>query len=137
MKLEKKKHLAAKTLGVGKNRIVFNVERLAEIKEAITKQDIRDLFLSKAIFIKEKKGRKSKQKRRTRRRAGSIRKKIKRRKREYIILTRKLRSYLAELRKKENIQEKKYFELRKEIKAGFFKDKHHLKERLKKNDKNS
>ena len=34
MNLGKKKILAAKTLGVGLGRIIFNNERLAEIKEA-------------------------------------------------------------------------------------------------------
>ena len=43
MNLSKKKALAARTLNVGKARILFNVQRLGEIKEAITKQDIRDL----------------------------------------------------------------------------------------------
>ena len=43
MKLEGKKDLVARTLGVGKGRIVFNVQRLEEIKQAITKQDIKDL----------------------------------------------------------------------------------------------
>ena len=49
MNLEKKKALAAKILHVGKERIVFNSERLAEIKESITRQDIRDLFANKSI----------------------------------------------------------------------------------------
>ena len=37
MKLEHKKLLVAKALGVGVNRVRFNTARLAEIKEAITK----------------------------------------------------------------------------------------------------
>ena len=74
MNLEKKKMLAARTLGVGKARIIFNVARINEIKEAITKQDIRDLAADKAILIREIKGTKKKVKRKTRRRAGSIKK---------------------------------------------------------------
>ena len=35
MQLSNKKMLAARTLGVGKERVVFNKERLDEIKEAI------------------------------------------------------------------------------------------------------
>lgn len=43
MKLENKKDLASRALKVGKNRIAFNKSRLTEIKEAITKQDFKDL----------------------------------------------------------------------------------------------
>ena len=43
MNLQKKKELAARTLTIGKDRIMFNTSRLDEIKEAITKQDIKDL----------------------------------------------------------------------------------------------
>jgi|SRR3989338_2767765 len=130
MNLEKKKILAARTLKVGKARIVFNTQRLGEIKEAITKQDIRDLFDSKAIFIKEIKGRKKIEKRKSRRRKGSIKKTIKRSKEKYMILARKLRAYLFELRRKELLPRDKYLQLRKQIKAGVFKSKHHLKESI-------
>ena len=58
MQLNKKKELAARTLNVGIGRIFFNRERLEEIKEAITRQDIRDLVSVKAISVKEIKGRK-------------------------------------------------------------------------------
>ena len=40
MQLNKKKALAAKTLEVGKDRIIFMNGSLAEIKEAITRKDI-------------------------------------------------------------------------------------------------
>ena len=50
MNLSKKKKLAAKVFGVGKERIVFAKSRLNEIKEAITKQDIRDLKNDGAIL---------------------------------------------------------------------------------------
>ena len=130
MNLGKKKALAAATLNVGKGRIVFNVQRLAEIKEAITKQDIRDLFASGAIFINDIKGRKTVVKRRTRRKAGSVKKKIKQGKKKYMTLTRKFRSILFDLRNKEKISEENYLKLRKEIRASIFKDKVHLKHRI-------
>ena len=130
MKLEKKKMLAARTLGVGKDRIIFNVHRVAEIKEAITKQDLRDLFASGAILIKEIKGAKKITKRRTRRKDGSIRKKVKNGKRRYIILTRKFRKHIAELKKREKISLEDYRIARKEIRAGIFKSREHLKEIL-------
>ncbi len=128
MNLRKKKALAAKTLNVGKEKIIFNIERLAEIKEAITRQDIRDLNASGAILIGELSGRRTKQTRKTRRRYGSIRKKVKKGKRNYIIITRKLRAYAQELRKQEKLPEEQYQKIRKQIKASMFRSKSHLKE---------
>ena len=51
MNMGNKKTLAAKTLKVGKDRIVFDKTKLAEIKEAITKEDIRGLVSNKAIAV--------------------------------------------------------------------------------------
>lgn len=130
MNLEKKKFLAAKTLGIGKNRIAFNTSRLQEVKEVMTKQDIRDLYNSGAIFIKEIKGRRKNEKRKTRRRHGSIRKRKKEGKRNYVLLTRKLRKHLAELRKQGRLAREQHYTLRKEIRASHFKSKAHLKERV-------
>mgnify|MGYP001612176190 CR=1 FL=1 len=130
MKLEKKKNLVARTLGVGGSRVIFNTNRLSEIKEAITKQDIKDLVQSGAIKIKEIKGRLRKEKRKTRRRIGSIRKKVSQGKREYIIITRKLRSYLKALKKKSQINLDNYYQLRKQIKSREFKTLSQMKERI-------
>lgn len=130
MKLNTKKALAVKTLGVGKHRVVFNQERLSEIKDAITKQDIRDLVESGAIVIREIRGRRTIERRTTRRRKGSIRKRVRSGKREYIIRTRKLRAYLAELIKQGKISKENYKTMRKQIKASVFRSKAHMKEHL-------
>ena len=130
MKLENKKKFAAKVLGVGMGRIIFNKSRLEEIKEAMTRQDVRDLFNDGAIMLKNIKGRLTIEKRKTRRRAGSIRHKTINKKREYIIITRKLRKYLVELLKGEQITKEQYLLLRKEIRASDFKSKAHLKDRM-------
>lgn len=130
MKLEGKRDLIARTLKVGKNRIVFNNARLNEIKEAITKQDIKGLAESGAIHLKEPKGRKTKKQRNTRRRAGSIKKKVKKSKRTYITITRKLRSYLFHLRKIGSISREDYLTLRKEIRTSAFRSLTHMKERI-------
>ena len=97
----------------------------------MTRQDIRDLFASGAISIAEIKGRKKIEKRLTRRRAGSRRQPAIDKKRQYIITTRKLRAYLSELRKAEKITEEHFHKLRKEIRASSFRDKGHMKERIK------
>ena len=96
MNLRKKKALAARTFGVGVGRIEFLEPRLEEIKEAITKQDIRDLHKDGAIRIKNIKGRKAKPRKKKKKTIGNVRKKINKRKREYVTLTRKLRKHLAE-----------------------------------------
>ena len=130
MKLDIKKNLAVRTLGVGKTRIVFNKERLEEIKEAITRQDIRELVKDKAISIKEIKGKKTIVRRKTRRRAGSIKKKVNTSKRDYMTITRKLRAYVKELRKQGILDSKQYWTLRKEIRAKDYKSKANLKDKI-------
>ena len=81
MQLNKKKELASRVLGIGKKRIIFNKEALEDVKEALTKQDIKDLVKSGSIFVKEVSGTKKQVKRTTRRRAGSIKKNVNTRKR--------------------------------------------------------
>lgn len=131
MKLENKKKFAAKVLGVGAGRIIFNKNRLDEIKEAMTRQDMRDLFADGDVSVREIKGRRAIKKRKTRRRAGSRRQPVFDTKGKYMIISRKLRSYLSELRKNEKLTEEHFQMLRKEIKASSFRDKTHLKERIK------
>ncbi len=130
MNLDKKKTLAVRTLNVGRERIVFNKERLEEVKEAITRQDIRDLVKDKAIIVEEVTGSKTKPKRKTRRRAGSIKQTVNTRKRDYMTLTRKLRKYIFELRKHGTITSEQYWKLRKEIRAKNFKSKAQMKDRI-------
>lgn len=129
MDLSKKKQLAARTLRVGVERIRFNSNSINEIKEAITKQDIRDLVVSKAIFINEVRGRKSNSPRK-RRRAGSIRMRPNSRKKDYMTLTRKLRSYLSEIRKHGSISNEEFLKLRKGVRSKNFRNKAHLKEHI-------
>ncbi|MDD5699665.1 MAG: 50S ribosomal protein L19e [Candidatus Nanoarchaeia archaeon] len=132
MKLDKKKRLAAKVLGVGKQRIVFLEPRLNEIKEAITKDDIRSLRADGAIMIKEIRGKRLRQnKRKTERSPGNIRKNAKNSKREYMIITRKLRKHILELKGKNLLTRENFLDLRKKIKNRFFKSKSQLKEYLK------
>ena len=130
MKLEKKKDLIARTLKVGKGRILFNINRLSEIKEAITKNDIKDLHASGAILIKDKAGRRKLEKKKTRRRKGSIKKKVKTRKEDYTLLTRKLRAHLKSLKNRGKITNENFKSLRKEIKASGFRSLSHMKEKL-------
>jgi large subunit ribosomal protein L19e len=136
MKLNKKKELAAKTLKVGKNRIILENSAMQEISEAITKQDIRDLFNQGIIKIKEKKGKKKKVKRKTKRRAGKVKMKPKKRKQEYVKITRKLRRYVKGLKEQGKIENENYKDLRKKIRMRKFKSKSQLKEYLGENENN-
>ena len=128
MNLSKKKELAARALKVGKERIMFVSGRLDEIKEAITKQDIRDLQEEGAIIIKKIKGRKKNLKKKTRRSTGNIRKKVKKRKQEYVKITRKLRSFVAEMKKQGKLSKEDVKEIRKKIRNRLFKSKAHLRD---------
>jgi len=127
MNLEKKKQLAKRVLKVGKEKIIFLEPRLNEIKEAITKQDIRDLHREGAIIVKGKKGRKKSVKKKSRSR-GNIRKKPNIEKREYMTLTRKIRKYLSELKKQGKISNEDFNTARKKTRNKEFKNMVHIKE---------
>ncbi|GAH80972.1 unnamed protein product [marine sediment metagenome] len=128
MNLSKKKELAKRTFNVGEDRIIFVESRLKDIKEAITKQDMRDLKHDKAIIIKEKKGRRKVIRKGKGRSKGNIRKKMKKRKKDYVILTRKLRKYVLEMKNQGKISKEEVDDIRKKIRNKIFRSKSHLKE---------
>ncbi len=128
MNLKKQRELASRTLKVGKERILFVESRLEEIKEAITKQDIRELHANGAILVKEVSGRKTLQRKRKRRTPGNIKKKVKNRKRKYVLLTRKLRGYVSELKKQGRLSREEVKEIRKRIRNKLFRSKAHLRD---------
>lgn len=130
MNLSKKKVLAAKALNVGKNRLIFSSSALSEIKEAITKQDIKSLHSEGIIKIKPVKGRKKVTRRKTRRGPGKIKKKVNNRKQVYVKITRKLRAYIMGLRDRGTIERDLYKDLRKKIRMRFFKSKAGLRDYL-------
>lgn len=130
MKLENKKQLVAKVLGVGKGRIIFNTSMLNNVKEAITRQDIRDLYAQGAISLREVTGRKQHVKRKRRRGFGSVRKRPVDTKREYMLQTRKLRAFVAHLRTQGKMSQEQYIKVRKEIRARAFKSLAQMKDHL-------
>lgn len=129
MNLKKKKELASRALKVGKERILFVKSRLDDIKEAITKQDIKDLVQDKAIKVKEVKGR-TKVRKKASRSTGNIRKKVKTRKQDYVKLTRKLRAYVKQLAGFGELSKEDVSEIRKKIRNKDFRSKANLKEYL-------
>ena len=130
MNLSKKKQLTIRTLGIGKSRIVFVKSRLEEIKEAITKEDIKQLVREGAIIIKEIKGRRKVEKRARKRGAGKIRLKVNKRKREYVIITRKLRKYIKILKEKKELSNENFKDIRKKIRNRKFSSLKNLKDYL-------
>ena len=130
MNLAKRKALAAKVLGVGKNRVIFSKDNLGEIKEAITRMDILDLHKSGAIKIREVSGRKKIVRRKHRRRTGKIKGNVSRRKAEYVIITRKLRKFVRGLVRTGKVDKDRNRELRRQIRARKFKSKRHLNDSL-------
>lgn len=132
MNLGKVKQLVKRTREIGVDRIMFDESRLDEIKEALTRQDIRDLVKSKAIIIKGVKGRRKKVKRKTKRRMGKRKKTIRKRKKTYMILVRKLRGTIENLKKAGTITKSEHVDLRKKIKANSFRSRAHLMEGIKK-----
>ncbi len=130
MNLRSKKILAKKVLKVGKGRILFVESRLKEIKEALTKQDIRDLKEDGAILTKDVKGRKTNKVSKNVRKVGKVKIKVNRRKQDYVILTRKLRRYLKEMKKQGKISKEEFKDARKKIRNKKFRSKAHLKSKI-------
>ena len=56
MNTKNQKKIVANLLGVGKNRVKLNPDKLADIKEAITKSDLRSLLATNSIKVKKVSG---------------------------------------------------------------------------------
>lgn len=128
MKLSLQKRLASKVSGASPKRIRFDTERLEEIKDAITKADIKGLINSRAIIVLQKKGT-------SRVRVNPDRKTLKKGKhtarqpgkKVWMHKVRALREMVMTLRDKELITKADYHDLYMKIKGGFFRTKRHMK----------
>ena len=138
MDLKTQKRLAAKILKIGKNRVWFDPDRLQEIKEAITKADLKALVRTLAIQAKPKKGisrfRTRKlllQKRKGRRKGKGTRKGSRTArlpaKRSWINKIRVQRKFLKLLKSKKFINSKIYSKLYLMAKGNYFRSKRHIK----------
>jgi large subunit ribosomal protein L19e len=139
--LRNQRRMAATILKCGENRIWMDQDRLDEIAQAVTKDDIRVLIKGDAIQSKQKKGiskgRKRyvmNQKQKGRRRGHGSRKggKYARypRKRRWIKTIRPLRSLLKELRSEGAINPSAYRRYYLKAKGGEFRSRRHLKSHL-------
>lgn len=132
------KRLAARVLKCSPRRVIFDTSKLKEIKEAITKDDIRKLTNQGTITEKQKQGiaqfrtrQKKKQKRKGRQQGhGSRKGKQNARlpeKQAWIHTARLQRALLKKLRDKQAITTQNYRTLYLKSKGGFFRSEHHLK----------
>ncbi|HII15302.1 MAG TPA: 50S ribosomal protein L19e [Nanoarchaeota archaeon] len=138
MNLANKKRLAAQVLKVGESRVWFDPERLNEIKEAITKRDIRKLVGDLAIQAKPSTGvsrfgaRKiATQKRKGRRQGEGSRKGTpnarKSRKDLWMAKIRSQRDFLTSLKESGLIAPASYRKIYLMCKGGYFRSIRHIK----------
>lgn len=136
--LKSRKRLAAQIMKCSPKRVWLNPSMLDEIKEAITKFDLKILINDKTIQRKPKKSisrsrarKRLIQKRKGRRQGTGTRKGKKTarlsKKRAWINKVRIMRSFLKELRDKEIITKTNYGMLYRKVKGGFFRSKRHIK----------
>ena len=138
MQLKIQKRLAGQILKTSKKNIALDINRLEDIKGAITKSDLRSLIKEGAITSRQTRGISSyrtrklqKQKSKGRRRGqGSVKsgtaarlsKKI-----NWMNHIRLQRSFLQNLRDKDALDRHSYRDLYLRSKGGFFRSKRHLK----------
>ncbi len=138
MRLTAQKRLAAQVMKCSPKRVQFDSTKLAEIKEAITKADIRGLVIDKFVVKKSartpSKGRirARAEQRRKRRQKGHGSRKGKptsrlSKKDRWIKTIRIQRTFLRELKDKEYLDNKTYRMLYARSNGGFFRSKRHLK----------
>lgn len=137
MKLDNQTKLAANILNCSRKKIWLDPERSADIKEAITKVDIRSLIKEGAIrkkptkAISRARARKILKQKRKGRQKGKGSKKGKRtarlsKKRGWINKIRAQRILLNELRDTKKISKRLYRDLYIKAKGGFFRSKRHI-----------
>lgn len=138
MKLDIQKKIAARILKVSPKRVKVDPTRAEDLKEAITKTDLRGLIGDGAITKKQKTGvsRARANKIRSQKAKGQQKGKGSRkgkktaiapRKESWMIKIRHQRAFLAELKEKGLVDTKVYTSLYRKAKGGFFRSKKHIK----------
>jgi len=138
MNLRNKRLIVSRILKVGLDRVWFDPNKGNEIKEAITRDDLRKLVTSGVILVKQKKGvsrgrtRSVILQKRKGRQSGPGSKEGKAtarfgRKEAWMQKIRAQRSLFLELLSKDIITNKTYRYLRVKAKGGFFRSRRHIK----------
>ena len=136
--LDVQRRLAAQILKCGTNRIRFDTERLEDIKEAITKSDIRSLISNGAVFRKRLLNtsrfwaRKRKEQKSYSKQKGFGSRKGRKTarlppKRAWMNKIRLQRNFIKSLRDRGSLTSASYHELYMKSKGGFFRSLRHLK----------
>jgi len=136
MKIQKR--LASQVLNISSKRIKFDNQRLADIKSAITKSDIRQLVEENAVKSLKEKGvsRGRARKLKTQKSKGQRKGKGSRqgkatarlpRKDAWMNKIRSQRKLIAELKEKELISKETYRKIYMRAKGGFFRSTRHIK----------
>jgi large subunit ribosomal protein L19e len=137
MKLDVQRRIAASVLKCSPKRVVFDSTKLKEIKEAITKADMRGLVIDGCVVKKRKMGissfrsKKIKlQKSKGKRKGHGSRKGMKNArtpgKESWMGRVRLQRKLLKRLKEKKVVDNNTYWDLYRKIKGGFFRSKRHL-----------
>jgi large subunit ribosomal protein L19e len=146
MILRLQKRLASEILRVGKDKVYMDPERLDDIKEAITREDVRLLISVGAIKKKMTVGnsrvrarKRQSQKRKGRRkgaahRKGGIRARTPK-KEAWESKVRAQRQFLKMLKQKKKIKNIQFNRFYKLVKGGFFRSVSHMKLFMKKGEK--
>ena len=136
MNVLNKKRLAAQLLKVGINRVRIDPERVQDVEDAVTKEDIRRLIKEGAIWAAPVKGTSTARKKmRKRKGRGPGSKKGTKgarmgKKERWIRQVRALRRYLKKLKEKRAITNETFKVLYKKVKGGELKTVRRLKEVL-------
>lgn len=136
--LDMQKRLAADILGCGENKVVFKEESLKEIKEAITRDDIKSLIVKGFISAKKTTGvsrararKHHVQKKKGRAKGLGKRKGTKNartpKKESWMNRIRPQREFIRMLKEKEKITNAQFRKLYLLAKGGFFRSRRHLK----------
>jgi len=137
MNLRPKKRIAKSLFDVGSKRIWIDPTKLKEVKEAITKRDIKGLIKKGVIKVKQEKnqsGFRTRERRiqvlKGRRKGIGSRKGAKNarlpKKREWMIRIRNQKEYIKSLRDKSLISKRIYRSLYRQSKGGFFRSRRHI-----------
>ncbi len=135
--LKTKKKLVSRVLGVGANRIRFDVDHLDDAADAITRDNIRSLITANMIYILRKggtsKGRKRFKKSQKRKRGtkqgskkGAIGARVGK-KEVYVKKVRALRRQLKVVKDRKEITNVDYWGLYKKVRGGQIRNRAHLR----------
>ena len=134
--IRKKRELVARILGVGVNRVRFEPDKLEDVADSITRENLRALIKNGAIWTARRQGTsryRAKLKHTTRKKRGMGIGKTARvgKKKLYITKIRGMRHHLKVLKDRNDIDRKTYWTLYKKANGGQVRTLAHLRDLVK------